>query len=381
MLLGCSGRGPFSGYHKEVFPVTKITEEYTKTIQILNESSTDIQHIVGIAFYSDSNKSGHFQVSEVKIGDSKVGLKDIFIPPMGVLNIVITYAPLDLDTTVAAYGGWTTTEDDKEIVEVETEEEPSEDSTKAVQIMSTMMKNSSGEKEFQESAIHRAMLVVAYDEPRKGYNHVELVGGAIPGPNGETTAVGIGKVGEGDCSAGGTTACFRGSFSIDLPGLMSSGPVEVPMSGPVPIKVESGAAEINMDEFPPVLIVVKGNGPGEPLEGKPVDAISIVISGTSETKAVGSFDGRSLSLSQTSFRVRVLLGEITYEDINPGLAAAVDFDISDLDVVTDEPFDGSKIIFGVETTLSDNPSGNGLFDSFLGGARVIVKFNGMLELP
>jgi len=162
---------------------------------------------------------------------------------------------------------------------------------------------------------------------------------------------------------------------------MSGGALEVPMNGAIPFKFDAGSAELNMDEFPPVLIVVKGNGPGEPLEGKPVDAITIIISGTPEIISNGSFDGSSLSMSEIAFRIRVLLGEKTYEDITPSLATAVDFNITGLEIATDEPFDGSKIIFGVETTLSEAPSGNSLFDTFLGGARVVVKFTGMLELP
>jgi hypothetical protein len=296
---------------------------------------------------------------------------------MGVLNLELAYAPLDIETTEAHFNGWTTTSEDRGWVESSGEVE---DKARPKGALSYMMKMAEDD-EVEESAIHRAMLVVAYDKPGEGYDHIELVGGAIPGPNGEETAVGMGSGGDGDCEASGDRACFRGTFAIDMPGLMSGGALEVPMSGPLPLTIAGGAAEINMDEFPPVLIVVKGNGPGEPLEGKPVDSISIVISGTKETKATGSFDGRVLTLSETSFRIRVLLGEITQEDINPGLAAAVDFDLGGLEVTTDQPFDGSKIIFGVETTLSATPSGNDLFDSFLGGARVIVKFTGMLELP
>jgi hypothetical protein len=355
-FASCTEGGLFTGYRKEVFPVTPVTESSSKTVQILNDSATSVQHVTAMAFHAASNKEGHFQITEVRSGEEKVGQKDIFVPPMGVLNVTITYAPLNIETTEADFGGWVTRRDDRGYVDA-------------------------GGDASEDAAIHRTMLTVAYDNPRAGYVYIELVGGAEPGPNGETSAVGTGGTSGDQCSAGDSTTCFRGTFSIDFPGLMSGGAIEVPMHGAIPFRFEDGAAELNMDEFPPVLIALKGNGPGEPLEGKPVDAISVIISGKPETVAKGSFDGRTLALSDVMFRIRVQLGELTYEDITPGLATAVDFNLEGLEVATEEPFDGGKIIFGVETTLSSSPSGNGLFDSFLGGARVIVKFSGALELP
>lgn len=370
LLFGCESKGLFSGYRKEQFAVTKVTEGRTKVIQLINESASSVQHVMGMAFYANSNKAGHFQVSEVSVGSEKVGLTDIFVPPMSALNITIRYAPLDVETTEADFGGWVTTSEDRWNAVSE---------GGAVSAMSGM---AGGDEEGGFApAIHRTMLVVAYDKPDGGYMHVELVGAAVPGPNGEVTAVPMGGTGGTECVVEAGRACFHGNFSIDLPGLMSGGAVEIPMTGAVPFAMEGSAASLNMDEFPAILIVLRGNGPGEPLEGKPVDTISIIISGTPGSRASGSFDGRDLSLSDVDFRVRVMLAEITEEDITPSLAAAVDFNIVGLEIVTEEPFDGSKIIFGTETTLSENPSGNGLFDSFLGGARVVVKFSGMLELP
>lgn len=339
----------FSGWHKEVFPTTQITGHNTKTIQILNESAADVQHVVSVGWYANSNKVGHFQISGVKVGQEKVGEKDIFIPPMGVLNLEVTYAPLSLVSSEADFGGWVTTADSR----MEEEGEP---------------------------AIHRAVVVIAYDSPKEGYVNIELVGTALPGPNGEVMATPV-SGGAGECNASGKRACFIGTFSIDLPGLMSGGALEVPLYAPIPLTIDAGIAEIDMDEFPPIVIPLKGNGPGEPLEGKPVDAVTIIISGTPETTAKGSFDGVNLTLSDVSFRVRVDLGEITYDDITPGLTTAVDFNIPGLEITTDEPFDGNKITFGVETTLSSTPSGNGLFDAFLANAKVVVRFSGKLELP
>ena len=93
--------------------------------------------------------------------------------------------------------------------------------------------------------------------------NIELVGGAVPGPDGEIAAVGVGGISDSECVASGSRACFFGTFSIELPSLMSSGPMEVPMPGAIPFTIEDGVAGLNMDEFPPVLIMLKGNGPGD----------------------------------------------------------------------------------------------------------------------
>lgn len=391
-LAGCSQRATFSGYRMEELPVTRVTESRAKTVQVLNDSDTRVQHVMSVAFYGGSNKNGHFQVVSAMVGNDKVGLKDIFVPPLGVLNLEIAYAPLNLETTEASWNGWTTTSEDRwpavDLNELELEPEPEDeaedkagDEAKGAVATMARLADGKGESEY-EPAIHRAMLIVAYDEPDDGYMHIELAGGAVPGPNGETTSEAIGPAGGGaDCVAEGTTACFSGTFSIDIPGLMSGGALEVDMIGSIPFTINDTAVELDMNLFPPILITLVGNGPGEPLEGKPVDAVSIVISGTPDVLAAGSFDGQSLTLAEVSFRVRVILGKITYDDINPGLAAAVDFNIEGLNIETEEPFNGESIVFGVETTLSATPSGNGLFDAFLGNAQVAVKFSGALDLP
>lgn len=385
LTASCTPDPLFTEYTKEVFNLTKVTESDVRTIKILNESNEEIQHIVSMAFHAESNKNGHFQIQGVDVGTSRVGLKDLYIPPMGILKLNISYAPLNLETSEESFGGWITKEDDKGIVEVSDNGD--------IIVRSSLLESSTdimsalgGEVEDQtllgyEPAIHRAMLIIGYDRPREGYIYIELIGSAIPSPDGEISAIAPGSaVGGSDCMAEGTTACFRGTFSIDLPGLMSGGALEVPMT-PFPITIDGSSAEINMNEFPPVLIALVGNGPGEPLEGQALDALSIVISGMEDSISQGSFDGRNLEMSDVTFRVRIALGELQPEDINQGLNAAVDFNIPDLEITTEEPFDGSRIIFGTEATLSDNPSGNSLFDSALGGARIIVKFTGQLELP
>lgn len=374
VLAGCSAKMLFSSWNRETFPTTRVSQSSTKTLQVLNESPTEIQHVMSMAYYTNSNKEGHFQITDIRVGTEPAGQKDIFIPPLGVLNIGITYAPLNLETSEAEYAGWITTSEDRaEPVTIEKEE--------PVEAMKEMIGTKAlGDAKEYEPAIHRSVLMIAYDGPEEGYVSFELVGTAIPGPNGEETAIPVGQ-GAGECDVGGNRACFIGTFSIDLPGLMSGGALEVPMNGPLPLTIDGGAAELDMNEFPPIIIPLKGNGPGEALEGKPVDAVTIIISGTPDTVTKGSFDGANLILSDVSFRVRVDLGELTYDDITPGLATAVDFNIPGLEITTDQPFDGANISFGVETTLSSNPSGNGLFDSFLANAKVVVKFMGKLELP
>jgi len=426
MIYGCSEMQSFSTYRKETYSATRVTGNRVKTVQILNESETDVQHIMSVGFWANSNEHGHFQVSRVSVGSEQVGQKDIFVPPMGVLNVEITYAPLSLETTEATFNGWLTTADDRfDPVTIDENFSGGVESSKAtkragtrsavVSMSQVMNAKASSDEEMDlpsesddeesedgdevdedveldesapastvmeyEPAIHRAMLIVAFDKPRGGYSNIELVGGAVPGPNGEETAVGMGGLSGGDCVASGTTMCFTGTFSIDLPGVMSGGAVEVPMAAPLSFELDGSALKLDMNEFPPVLILLKGNGPGEPLEGQPIEELSIVISGSPDVTGVGTFDGSVLSMTEVGFRIRVVMGGITYEEITPGLGAAVDFTIDNLEAITDEPFDGSKIIFGFETTLSQSPSGNGLFDAILGGIRVVVKFSGMLDLP
>lgn len=377
ILTGCTEPKLFSTYQKVMFPVTRVSESSVKTIEFLNNSNKSVQHILSVEFYAGSNDVGHYQVKEVRVGTEVADLKDIFVPPMGVLSVDVTYTPLDLITTEAGYAGWVTSSSDKGRME---------DFPQAISIMGNIMKGANKDASAEETedyrpAIHRAVLVVTYDSPAEGYSEVEFIGGAIPGPNGEMSAAPMGGLQRTECVVGGTQACFNGSFSIHLPSIMSSGPMEVPLTSPVPITVDGSTSEMNMDLFPPVLIVIKGNGPGEPLEGKPVDAISIIISGTEGAVGKGTFDGSNLTLSGIGFRIRMDLKEITEDMITPKLNMMVDFNVTELDVFTEEPFDGENIVFGVDTTLSEAPSGNGLVDPFLGGAQVIVRFNGKLELP
>ena len=355
LAAGCSGGGMIGvSWHTVVFPTTRITEVTTKTIQLANDSDTTM-HVIGINFYGDSNSGGNFVISSVKVNAAPASTGSITIPPKGVLEIAISYAPSNLTSSAGA-----------------NEATLSGSEVSALQAYGVAL---GGEA---KRAIHEALIVVAYDKPA-GYANIKVVGVAVPGPNGEVSAPPLG--GGGECMPSGNTACFTGTFSIHLPGLMSGPPLEVPMHGAIPIKIEGSAAEIDMNEFPPILIPLKGNGPGEPLEGKPVEAITIIVSGEPDTSAKGSFDGSTLKLSGTNLRVRVDLGELTYDDITPNLATAVDFCVRDLVLDTLVPFDGTNITFGTETTLSQSPSGNNLFDSFLANAKVVVKFTGRLLLP
>lgn len=418
VLAACTEPGLFSSYSKVVYPVTRVTDSSTKTVQLLNESTEGIQHVLGVHYYSNSNGAGHFTITDVRVNTQSVNKTNIFIPPMGVLEIDIVYAPLNLVTTEAAYFGWVTTPDMKGDLEdfgyvppfekkaqmkgavffmsdVIVEGDADDDVAEDKKLDEDQGKEENTDKELgldeeddfgeddltgHRPAIHRAVLEVVYDKPAEGYSHTELVGGAIPGVYGEESANPPGGTARTECVVGGTTACFSGDFSIELPGLMN-GAIEVQMTGAIPIEIDGSTAKMDMDQFPPILIVVKGNGPGEPLEGKPVEAISIVISGTVGAEGDGSFDGGNLELSKVGFRIRMDLKEISEEDLSQKLSTMVDFDIEGLDIFTEEPFDGEKMRFGVDTVLSSAPSGNGLIDPFLGGAKVIVRFSGKLTLP
>lgn len=336
--------------------MTPITTESLKTIKLVNPSSQDVEHITAIAFDAGANEGGHFKIEKVEIGGNKVTTRDITVPAGGYVSIGISYTPKNLKTTEADYGLWHTDS-----------EEP------ATEMMIVL---ASGALRKVKKAVHRSVLVVQYDYPRTGNVYIELVGEAVTGPDGEEEWSGGEATGE--CAPSETMLCYEGNFSIDLPGLMASGALEVPMTGMIPFHLDNGSVTLDMNEFPDVLIGLRGNGSGEPLEGKPVSAITILIDGAPDVTATGSFDGSAIFLDDVGFRIRVVLGSITQEQISEGINASVDFSVEHLTMTTTSPFDGERIILEVTTTLSSNPSGNKLFDQFLGGAEVIVKFDGSL---
>ncbi len=355
-LGACTKPGVFSDYRREVFPQTAINDTTDKVIRVVNPHTDQVQKVGGIDFDGGGNPDGNFEVSHIVVAGKIVPKTNVVIPAGDTMEIHLAYHPQKLKTTFASYGGWLTGEPVREHPLSPGETLPKPDTT----------------------AIHRGMLDVTYHYPEEGIVQIELVGTAVAGKNGETESGGLAG---GDCVAKDTTACFKGNFTINIAGLIKGDPVAYPISAPVPIQIEAGTARMVMDKFPYVLIVLKGNGPGEPLEGQPISAISIVVSGAKGITAIGTFDGSAISLSGVGMRIRIAPGEILAADVNPSMAAMGDFEIRDIPLVTSEPLTSGNIAFKMETSLTDKPSGNEIIDGFLHGAKVTVDMKGTLELP
>lgn len=353
----CTG-SQFSGWQQEVFDETGVTESISREIIIGNAETMEEQHLRGINFDKGSNAAGHFRIESVKVGSAAAGVSDVIIPPGSALVVKVSYSPQNLETTAADYGGWVTGREERWIPRTaeELEEEAARERARAA-----------------EPAIHRALLQAVYDKPRAGILFVELVGTAVPGPGGETEAGGPG----GTCMPGDGIACYTGGFAMDIPKLAAGGPQDLELTGPIRFGIAGGAAELRMDDFPPVLMYLRSS---EIAELPPGITASLIISGVPGEVAEGTFDGSRLNLKGVDFRVRVVLGEIQPEDVTPGLVAIVDFTIDDLELTTTEPLSGGAITLHIETSLGDAPSGNALFDQFLSGAKVIVIMQGNLAL-
>lgn len=354
LVLACQPAN-FSNWRLETFETTPITQSQTKTLSLRNENGKSVQKLLGVGFDGSGDGRKHFRIDHVAIGDRLVGLKNIVVPPGSSLNVQLTYEPRDLETTQADFGGWVTGEPER-FVPYHPDEAPPPPK--------------------MEEAIHRVVLLAVYDTPQSGMTMIEMVGKAVPGPNGE---VSLPEAGTGECQAGEGAACFVGNFSIDIPDLFTTGPMENALAGPIRFTIQNGAASLRMEDVPPILIVLKGNGPGEPLEGQPVAAASIVIQGVPGVAAQGSFDGSRLELIDLSFRVRVVVGEITQEMI-ANLNPIVDFTLEGLTLTTEEPFTDGRLILKIDTTLSKKPSGNPIFDEFLGGAQILLRLLGTISL-
>lgn len=350
LFAGCSG-GSFSGYQQEFFDETQITGETTKDIVIGNADNMEEQHLRGINFDKGSNADGHFRIDSIKVGQTVVGMTDVIIPPQSALVVSVSYIPLNLETTAADYGGWETGLDDRWIPK------PLEDIEDG--------------EEGAPSAIHRSLLQAVYDKPQSGIVYVELVGNAVPGPEGEIVAGGPG----GPCEPGDGVACYTGGFAMDIPGLFPGGAKDLEFGGPIRFGITGGQANMRMDDFPPVLMYLRSSEIPELPSGV---SASLIISGVPGEVAEGTFDGSRLSLSGVDFRVRVVLGELATDDVTPGLVAIVDFTIDDLELTTTEPLSGGAITMRIETTLGEQPSGNALFDQFLTGAKIIAIMRGNL---
>jgi hypothetical protein len=352
LLLSCSG-DQFSSWRVESFDTTLVTENSQKTIYINNPDSSKEQHVRGIGFDKGSNAAGHFRLDSIQVGNQYVSAQDIIIPPGGTLAINTTYEPQNLETTFARYGGWETGRPDR-----------------WVPVHPDELEDRLNEEE--EEAIHRAILQLTYDYPQPGIVQIELVGFAREGPNGEIVAGGI----PGECTPGNGIACYSGGFAIDIPQLYDGGPRDLELSGAVKFAISGGEATLSMDDFPLALMVLRSSEIPQLPSGV---TATLIISGSQDVTAVGTFDGSRLTLSGVSFRIRFVLGELSAEDVTAGVAAMVDFDISDLEITTTEPLSQGGITLHLETTLSEAPTGDALFDQFLSNATVTVIMKGLLD--
>lgn len=351
LLSACSESGSFTGWQTEDFGSIAITESATKVFSLANDSEDKEQHVIGIAFDRGSNAAGHFRIEQLKVGEIAVEESDIVIPPKSSLNITVTYAPMNLLTSEAAYGGWETGKPKRWIPK-------SPDEAK--------------KKEKEEPVIHRAIIEAVYDHPSDGIYFVQLVGEALPGPHGETEAGGAFAT----CAPGDGVMCYTGGFALDIPKLAPGGPKELEITGPIRFNVSGGSVTLRMDDFPFVIFVLRSAEIPQLPTGV---SATLVLSGSLGKEAKGSFDGARLTLKDVSFRIRVALGELGVEDIKQGLSALVDFDIGGLEIETTKPFDQGAITLHLETTVPENPTGNELFDQFLSGAEVIGIMEGELE--
>ncbi len=355
-VLACSGSSQIGGWQDALFSETPITQTSKLSVTLGNKSTTEEQHLVFAGFEPYSNTGGHFRVDSFKVGDKVVNQKDIVVPPGSVLTMNVSYTPLDLETTKANYGGWETGQPErwepKPISQVEREREEA----------------ANGEAELP-TAVHRALLQLMYDSPQEGILHVHLVGKAVPGPNGEYAVAGA----SGECSPGDGTTCYSGGFALDLPALLPDGPKDLEFSGSIPISITGGSASMRMSSLPPALLYLRSSEISQLPSGV---TATMIITGVDDAVAEGSFDGSRLTLSGVALRVRVVLGELDISAVSPGMAAIVDFNLSDLEITTIEPFAQGNIVMQIETTLGNAPSGNELFDQFLGGVDITAIFRG-----
>lgn len=342
--LSCSPSN-FTSWQMEKFEETPVTQSTAKMISLRNDGSSGVQTLLGIGFDGTGDGKQHFHIDKVMVGTRVVGLKNIVVPPSSSVNVQITYEPRDLKTTKADFGGWVTGGEDSK-------------------------------SEASPQVFHRAVLLAVYESPKGGIAQIELVGKALPGPNGE---ISLPEAGVGPCEVQEGVACFTGKFSIDIPKLFTTGPREEALAGPIRFYIAGSMASLRMEDIPPIILVLEGNGPGEPLEGQPVSAVSIVIRGVPGVEAQGSFDGSRMELQGFSFRVQVVVGVLNPEQV-ANISPIVDFTLEKLAMTTEEPYTNGPITLRVDTTLSSKPSGNPIFDEFLGEAQVIVRFKGNLGL-
>ena len=353
MLSACSSSEQFVGWQTETFDKTPVTGSVTKTFVLGNSSDDKEQHIRGIAFDRGTNAAGHFAIAGMKVGDRDVAPDDIVVPPGSALSVTVNYAPLNLETSIADYGGWITGGEERW-----TPVHPDE--------VAEMQEES-------DNAIHRAMVIAVYDHPKDGIFYVQLVGEAQEGPGGERDA----GASSATCTPGGGTACYTGGFALDIPQLAPGGPKPLEITGPIKFAISGGAATMNMEDFPFVIYYLRSEEIPQLPSGV---TATLVLSGALGYEATGTFDGSRLSLEGVAFRIRVTLGELSADEVKSGMSAMVDFDLTDLEITTISPLDQGDITFHMETTIPNNPSGNEIFDQFLSGVDVIAFMEGELSM-
>ncbi|MFH1652785.1 MAG: hypothetical protein ABIE74_01895 [Pseudomonadota bacterium] len=350
----CSSSSQFSGWQDVVFDATPVGQAAKQTFTVGEIDPSTERHILGIDFDKSSNSAGHFRLENVMVGNKLVNKRDIVIPPGSALSMTVTYSPLDLLTTKASYGGWTTGREERwEPVNPDELEQK--------------------QKKDELSAIHRSLVYTLYDVKGEGILTVQLIGKAIPGLNGE---VSIPRAG-GPCTPGGGTACYTGGFAVDLPELAPGGPKDMELVGPIRFAISGNDVEMRGDDFAPALMHLS-SADNPQLPGGLV--LTLIVSGAEGKVFKGTFDGARLTLKDVVFRVRVVLDTLKAEDLQTGVAASVDFEVPNLEIKTTEPLTQGNITLHMETTLPPSPSGNPIFDQFLSNAKIILIMKGELAM-
>jgi len=352
VLASCSSSSQFGGWKTEVFAKTPITGSSTKTFQMVNSDLEEEQHLRAVAFDRGSNATGNFRIDDIKVGNKSVDSTDIVIPPGEALSVTVTYAPRNLETTKASYGGWRTGDEKRWIP--------------------TRQEDIDKETAGSDLAIHRSIIEMVYDYPKEGIYFVQLVGEAMAGPNGELSI----NAGGGTCIPGDGVMCYSGGFAIDIPQLSPGGPKSLELTGPVRMTMSGGGVKLMMDDFPYAIMHLSNADTPQLPSGV---TVSIIINGSEGVEADGTFDGSRLTLKGASFRIRAALGKLDKEQVEQGISALVDFDISDLDITTSTPVSQGNIVLTINTKIPKNPSGNDLFDQFLSNADVNILMDGHLE--
>lgn len=369
---GCSRGVPFSEYERNFFPETPVTTSSTKVIKLQNPHATEPQHIRAIDFDAGGNVDGHFLIEQATVGGRPVETRDVQIPPGGNLSLHVTYHPTNLATSAANFGGIETGAEQRftphaPVVEDERREQSASDAQ-------TAMLGGGDTPAYNEAVdvVHRGLMVLTYDHPEEGVMRIELVGAAVPGPNGEMVADAlVPATGASKCPDGEDRSCFVGEIGLAIPDLLDA-EFTTELQGPWLLDVSDGTAEVPMKDFPIAIFLVEGGG---------LPTISIVISGDEATEAVGSYTDDALSVTNASFRVRVIMGSVSLSSLNSASPLA-DFMIRDVELVASEPDDDANShMLTAEVVLADAPSGNPLVDSKLGGVRIVVRLRGELTVP